>query len=198
MFRWIESIRVVSGIPQNLYWHQKRMDETFEQFAAIACPFSLHAIFNDMRFPQLGLHKLRIVYNLNKIEKIEISAYSIREISGFYLVERNDINYSYKFEDRTSIDSVNHSEKEPIIVKQGLITDTRYSNLIFKKGNYWYTPSTFLLNGTMRQKLLREGSIQECKIGVEDLFNYSHFKLINAMMPPEQALLYNIALLIRG
>ena len=111
--------------------------------------------------------------------------------------ERNDINYSYKFEDRTFFDSVSHSEKEPIIVKQGLITDTRYSNLIFKKGSYWYTPSTFLLNGTMRQKLLREGFIQERRIGVEDLFNYSHFKLINAMMPPEQTLHYSINLLVR-
>lgn len=48
----------------------------------------------------------------------------------------------------------------------------------------------------MRQKLLSEGAIKECKIAVEDIANYSHFKLINAMMPPEQALLYSIDLIV--
>lgn len=197
MFQWIESIRVVNGSPQNVYWHQKRMNETFMKFAGIVCPFSLDLIFRELSFPKTGKHKLRIVYNLREIVELEIIPYSIRLISKFYMVERDEIDYAYKFEERRSLNSIDHIDSEPIIVQNGLITDTRYSNLIFKKDNRWYTPSSFLLNGTMRQKLLAEGAIFESKIGVDDLFNYSHFKMINAMMPLECALLYNIGLLIR-
>lgn len=197
MCQWIESIRVVNGNPQNVYWHQKRMNKTFMQFTGVVCPFSLDLIFRELSFPKTGKHKLRIVYNLREIVELEIIPYSIRLISKFYLVERDDIDYAYKFEERRSLDSIDHIDAEPIIVQNGLITDTRYSNLIFKKDNCWYTPSSFLLNGTMRQKLLAEGAIFECKIGVNDLLNYSHFKMINAMMPPEQAVLYRVDLLKR-
>lgn len=197
MFQWIETIRVVNGNPQNVFWHQKRMNETFMQFTGDVCPFSLDLILRELSFSDSGIFKLRIVYSLREIVELEILSYSIRLISKFYLVERHNIDYAYKFEERRSLDSLDHLDAEPIIVQNGLITDTRYSNLIFKKDNSWYTPTSFLLNGTMRQKLLAEGAIFECKIDVSDLLNYSHFKMINAMMPPEHAILYNIDLLIR-
>jgi 4-amino-4-deoxychorismate lyase len=46
--------------------------------------------------------------------------------------------------------------EEIIIVKNNCITDTSYTNLLFLKDEKWYTPSTYLLNGVMRQHLLKE------------------------------------------
>jgi 4-amino-4-deoxychorismate lyase len=41
-----------------------------------------------------------------------------------------------------------------IIVRNGFVTDASYANLIFRKGDEWFTPATFLLAGTMRAFLL--------------------------------------------
>jgi 4-amino-4-deoxychorismate lyase len=46
----------------------------------------------------------------------------------------------------------------------------------------WFTPETFLLNGTRRSGLLKTGKIKMAPICVNDLRNYSEVKLINAML----------------
>ncbi|NHQ69893.1 aminotransferase class IV, partial [Elizabethkingia miricola] len=58
-----------------------------------------------------------------------------------------------------------------------------YSNLIFRKDNEWYTPETFLLNGVMRQHLLKSGKIKTLEIGLKNIKEFSHFQMINAMIP---------------
>ncbi len=193
MYQWIESIRIEDGRVQNLVWHQKRVAETFEKFAPFLEPFSLHAIVEKLNIPSEGVYKLRLLYNLREIVKLDISSYSMRTISKFHLVELPDISYSFKFEDRSSLNIEGPENTEPIILQRGLITDTSYSNLIFKNDEGWFTPTTYLLNGTMRQKLLFEGVIKEREIGGDDLSNYSHFKIINAMMPPGDSRLYDIS-----
>ena len=82
-------------------------------------------------------------------------------------------------------DAVN--EDEIIIVQNGQITDTSYSNLVFFDGEKWITPTTYLLNGTMRQSLLQTKQIIEKPIQVEDLNRFESFKLINAMMDLEES-----------
>ena len=74
--------------------------------------------------------------------------------------------------------------EEIIIVKDGLVTDSSYSNLVFRQGNVWYTPSTYLLNGVKRQRLLQQEFIFEREIRPEDLDKYSKVSLINAMLDP--------------
>lgn len=190
MYHWIESIRIENGEPQNLHWHQKRMDETFMQFAGNNCPFSLIGIFLDNPIPQDGVYKARLVYNMEEVTDFAVAPYTIKQIQKFTLVEQNELNYAYKYEDRSLLDKLKVTNSEPIIVQQGLITDTTYSNLIFLQNNSWYTPSSFLLNGTMRQLLLSEGEIKEREIKISEVKNYTHFKMINAMMPIEKAITY--------
>ncbi len=50
-----------------------------------------------------------------------------------------------------------------------------------QNGN-WITPSTYLLNGTRRSKLLNSKCIAEADIRVADLDKYSEVRLINAMI----------------
>jgi 4-amino-4-deoxychorismate lyase len=69
-----------------------------------------------------------------------------------------------------------------IIVRNGFVTDASYANLIFRKGNEWFTPTTYLLAGTMRAFLLDSNRIKSTEICAEDLVNYESCKLINAML----------------
>ena len=71
---------------------------------------------------------------------------------------------------------------EILIVKNGLITDASYANIIFKKENRWFTPNTYLLNGVMRQALLNNKSIEVADINQINFREYESCKLINAML----------------
>jgi 4-amino-4-deoxychorismate lyase len=69
-----------------------------------------------------------------------------------------------------------------LIVKNGFITDTSSANILFYDGRDWVTPSTPLLMGTCREKLLRGGKIREENIKRDDIYKFKHFRLINAMI----------------
>ena len=66
-------------------------------------------------------------------------------------------------------------------MKNGLITDTSYANIVFWDGQNWLTPSTPLLAGTKRARLLHESKIKEAEIRVDDLIKYEKARIINAL-----------------
>lgn len=133
--------------------------------------------------PQKGVYKCRVSYS-REIEKVEFEAYTPKEINSFKLVE-SDIDYSLKYADRSELLNLYRQRgaaDEIIIVKNGLITDTSYSNLIFFNGNKWLTPKSPLLFGIQRERLLREGKIQEADITAADLVNFESVMVVNAML----------------
>ncbi|MBP7901686.1 MAG: aminotransferase class IV [Spirochaetes bacterium] len=71
---------------------------------------------------------------------------------------------------------------EIIILKNGMVTDSSFSNLAFYDSGKWFTPETFLLNGIMRQKLLADNIIHEKKIAVNDMKKYEKISFINSML----------------
>jgi 4-amino-4-deoxychorismate lyase len=71
---------------------------------------------------------------------------------------------------------------EIILVKNGLITDTSYSNLAFFDGVQWYTPEHPLLNGVRRQALLKQKRVREKRITPDELGSFVKLSLINAML----------------
>ena len=120
--------------------------------------------------------------------------YAIPEIHTFQLVENNIYDYSFKFEDRKELEKMKMKSKceEIIIVKNNHITDTSFSNLLFKKGKEWFTPTTYLLNGVQRQQLLKTKKIKETEITLQNLKDFSHFQLINAMNDFDDMFVYPI------
>ena len=72
---------------------------------------------------------------------------------------------------------------EVVIVKNGLLTDTSYSNIALFDGQRWVTPRHPLLQGTMRQSLLDTGQLVERDIRDDEGGRYEKVSLINAMMP---------------
>jgi 4-amino-4-deoxychorismate lyase len=70
-----------------------------------------------------------------------------------------------------------------LIVKNGYITDTSFSNIVFFDGDKWVTPARPLLRGTMRESLLKTNYIEETDILVNDLKKFTIARLVNAMLP---------------
>ena len=193
MYQFIESIKIENGQAFLLNLHQQRIYQTFANFHH-KCIINLHALLSSLQPPQKGLYKWRIIYNLNGDFEYQFVPYSFTEIKDFELVDNNEINYSFKYFDRTHIDTMKKQSlaQEIIIVKKGFITDTTFSNLIFLKNGIWHTPKTFLLNGVQRLNLIHLGIIQETEINLEKLKEFSHFQIINAMNDFNSSFIYPI------
>ena len=130
-----------------------------------------------------GIFKCRVEYDHN-IHKIEFTPYNKREIKTLQLVFVDEINYQYKYSDRSCFDRLKKKTNtdDILIVKNGFIADTSFSNIIFFDGNKWFTPSTPLLEGTKRKELLEKRIILEQEIRPRDLKNFKKAMLINAML----------------
>ena len=193
MYQFIESIKIENGQAFLLNLHQQRIYQTFANFHH-KCIINLHTLLSSLQLPQKGLYKWRIVYNLNGDFEHQFIPYSFTEIKDFELVENNEINYSFKYLDRTHLDTMKKQSltQEIIIVKKGFISDTTFSNLIFLKDDIWHTPKTFLLNGVQRLNLIHLGIIQETEINLENLKEFSHFQIINAMNDFNSSFIYPI------
>ncbi len=193
MYQFIESIKIENGQAFLLNLHQQRIYQTFANFHH-KCIINLHALLSSLQPPQKGLYKWRIIYNLNGDFEYQFVPYSFTEIKDFELVDNNEINYSFKYFDRTHLDTMKKQSlaQEIIIVKKGFITDTTFSNLIFLKNGIWHTPKTFLLNGVQRLNLIHLGIIQETEINLEKLKEFSHFQIINAMNDFNSSFIYPI------
>lgn len=184
MYQFVETICIKNGEARGLRYHVDRMNKTIRQFFPGMSAVTEKDFFCDI--PQNeGLQKARIVYGENGITEHTFAPYHMRDIQTIAIVEDNDIEYSWKSTDRSMLVSLREEapmHDEVIIVKNGNITDTSYTNLCFYDGSEWVTPDTPLLPGTMRQRLLDQGLIKEERIRVADLCKYQKVCLINAMM----------------
>jgi 4-amino-4-deoxychorismate lyase len=184
MYQFIESIRLEEGKFGNLDYHQTRIDRAMGEFYSDSPKIDLKKFLHSCPMPSIGLHKVRIVYD-NEIQSIQISHYTPREIKKLKLVPYDSISYAHKFEDRTELEKLFAQRGEcddVIIVKSNKITDASFANLVFMREGNWFTPSSYLLNGTMRQQLLDQKIIFEEEILASELSKYKKVKLINSML----------------
>ena len=193
MSQFIESIKVED---QKIYLaelHQKRVNDTFSHFGKEGS-IDVAKIFKNLEIDENGLYKLRIIYDLNKNFRTQLIPYAISEIDDFQLVENNNYDYSFKFEDRKEFErmKIKAKSEEIIVVKNNHITDTSFSNLLFLKGKDWFTPTTFLLNGVQRQHLLKSKKIKETEITLNNIKEFSHFQIINSLNDFDDMFIYPI------
>ncbi|MDD4529423.1 MAG: aminotransferase class IV, partial [Bacteroidales bacterium] len=143
-------------------------------------------VLKDINIPKSNndlVQKCRILYSNDDLI-ISFSEYKQRKIESLKLVFDDSIDYSFKFEDRQRLKQLYDKREDCsdiIIVKNGLLTDTSFSNIILFDGENYFTPNSFLLNGTMRQKLLSDKRIIEKEIKYDELSNYNRIILINAL-----------------
>lgn len=193
MFQFIESIKMEDQKIFLLEYHQKRVNETFRQFGK-ETSIDLEKIFKNLQHDEDGLYKLRIIYDLDRKYTTQLIPYAIPEIDDFQLVENNTIDYSFKYENRKEFSLMKEKARteEIIIVKNNRVTDTSFSNLLFLKGKEWFTPDTYLLNGVQRQHLLKNKKIKETEITLQNLKEFTHFQIINALNDFDDMFIYPI------
>jgi len=183
MSRFLESIAIVEGQIQRLSWHQLRMDRTLNAYHKGAT-LDLNAAINEAASGYTGKVKCRVLYD-ERIDEVQFSPYVAREISTLRLVRNDTIDYAFKFADRTNIIRLMEQRAncdDILIVRKGLITDSSIANIVFRRGEQWFTPRQPLLKGTMREHLLDKRMLTEADIRPDDVKNYNGYKLINAMV----------------
>ncbi len=190
---FLETICIKNGIVQEIEAHRKRMRQT-----------ALHFGFSAPELPDLSARippelaesnkiKCSVVYH-KEIISVQYSDYRSKTINSLKLVEA-DLDYSFKYSDRATLKALLQERgdcDEILIVKDNRITDTSFSNVVFRKENDFFTPNTYLLNGIKRQKLLLKKRIRERPITVDDLRYFDKIYLINAMLDIEDGVALSV------
>lgn len=184
MFRLLESIRLQNGNFHRLNYHQQRMDRSVKELSAQKNSINLFENLKKYNVPKTGLYKCRVVYT-QQIESVEFIPYEIKPVNSLKVVYDQEIEYSHKYTDRNTIGALFNQRQfcdDILIVRNGFVTDSSYSNIIFYNGVNWITPANPLLKGTMRQFLLDTAEIKASPIQVQDIPTFKTFRLINAML----------------
>jgi 4-amino-4-deoxychorismate lyase len=183
IYPYFESIKLRDG--QIYLWplHAERMERTIydHHHKKIEWAPLLKALTS---VPKKGLYKLRIEYNAGHFT-IAFHSYHPRHIKKLYAIETHDLMYSYKYTDRTMLEKYTallSASEDIVIIRQGQVTDSSYSNLAFFDGSHWYTPLTCLLEGVKRKDLISRGILIPTILAVHDLHRFSKLSLINAML----------------
>ncbi len=189
MFPLFETVRLVDGVVQNAQLHQDRFAKAYFQHFHRTAAFD---IFDQLSIPSEahdGTWKMKIQYDLNE-RRFEFSPYQRSVISSLRLVEAPlSIDYSLKYADRSFLDELLTRKKDAddiLIVRNGRLTDSSYTNVLLSQQGIWYTPVDPLLRGTMRQSLLDRGLVSSREIFVDDLEMYDEYILVNAMRPMDE------------
>ncbi len=184
MFPLVETIKILDGKPMNLRWHQNRFMTSFLLHFKKPTHFRLENLIEVPEEYGKGNVKLRFLYNeINCF--CQYSQYVQKSIKSLKPVVDNKIDYALKYVDRTNIERLLRLKKDGddiLIIKNNLVTDTSFSNIVFYDGKQWITPNSPLLNGTARTRLLDEGKIIEQRIFLKDIKKFQTYKLINAML----------------
>jgi len=189
MSQLFETIRVVDRTPSNLDYHNARLNRSRSTLFGCTDTMDLRKIVRVPPDLGSGVLKCRVVY-AEGIEQIEFIQYQRKVIRSLTLVECDSIEYANKFVDRTCIDSLLKDVRtdDILIVKHGRITDASFANVVFHDGTQWITPSTPLLPGTARARLLEDGVIIADEIKKSDIRHFTKIALINAMIGLEDTL----------
>lgn len=184
MYQFIETIRVKDGRIFNLTYHEERMNRTRKEVWGKTDWLKITDVWSPEELP-LKCSKLRFVYDEAGIHDLTCTPYTRKKILSLRLVYDNNITYPYKSVDRSMLNELKKQQgdcDEILIIRDNHLTDTSYTNVALYDGQQWFTPSTPLLPGTMRQSLLDKGMLQEREILVSDIPQYQQISLFNAMM----------------
>lgn len=181
-----EVICIQDGQPKHLTYHLKRMEKTVWDIFRKPLP-ELQLVIPDAA--RKGRFKCRVVYD-DEIRSVEYSPYKQKQRRRVALVCGDHVHYSYKSVDRRQLIHLVEQAKadDVIIVRNGMITDAGYCNLVFEDNNgLQFTPSDALLPGTCRQRLINSGVVKERPIRADEMRHYKSVYFINAMMDLHEA-----------
>ena len=183
MFRLLESIKVLNKQLFNIEYHNTRMNNSRAELFNVKEHIDLNKTISIPKHLSYDLYKCRVIYS-QEIISVDFQRYHKKKVDYLQIVHDNEMSYYHKFEDRTKFE--NHLMKSKaddiLIIKNGFVTDTSFSNVVFSDGVKFFTPSTPLLKGTKRAKLITEDIIQEEEIRLTDIGKFKFIYLVNALM----------------
>ncbi|MGB3781282.1 MAG: aminotransferase class IV [Tunicatimonas sp.] len=178
----LESIKLENGHWHQLPYHEQRLQRAqLDLFGEV----TIQDLARQITVPddaRLGVYKCRVLYS-QQIERVEFLPYQQRPVRTLRRVHCDSIDYSHKYADRSLLNQLFAQRgdcDDVLIVKNGLVTDTSYANIVFFDGQAWVTPAQPLLRGTQRQYLLDAGRIREDIIEERILKRFQKFQIINA------------------
>ncbi|KDD79369.1 aminotransferase class IV family protein [Glaesserella parasuis] len=178
-----ETVAIIDGKIQNIFYHQQRMNNAFIYYFKHENSFELLDIIKVPEAYQKGLVRCRIDYN-TKEHQVQFFHYIPKAIKNFQCVYVENFDYQFKYTDRVELDKLKQTAGDEIIlVNNGFISDCSIGNLLFLKQGKWYSPNHYLLKGTQLSYLLDEQKISLIDIPVEALFDYEQIMVINALNP---------------
>lgn len=189
MLSFIESIHYQQSKMPLLHGHQQRFVRTqIANFGRLIYP-ELQDFISAVDAPKdEKKYKCRVLYSRDKLA-VQFIPYQPRVIHKLLLRKADHIVYPYKSADRSALNKLTADLKpneEILIVRNGYLTDSSFSNLAFLKEGRWYTPDTPLLLGVRRKSLLDAGILKSIPIHINDLRQFTKIRLVNAMMPWDQ------------
>ncbi|WP_109077343.1 aminotransferase class IV family protein [Aggregatibacter kilianii] len=189
-FPLFETLAIEQGKVCNIELHQQRYERSLRAFYGNKSAVVLSKVFQlaeHIQVPQElnaePLIRCRIDYNAEQII-CRYFPYTRKTYRTFKPIVCDHIDYDLKYADRTLLNELLAQKgdcDEIIIIKNGYVTDCSIGNLIFRRGNQWFTPDTPLLEGTQRAKLLAQRRIKVRSILATDLDSFEEVRLINAL-----------------
>lgn len=183
MYQLFETIKLQNQKLWNIEFHNKRMNNARRQLFDCNDEINLETIIEIPKGISNNVFKCRVVYS-KQIDDVEFQPYYERKITSLQTINVDWIDYPYKYLDRSNLQKLlcKCTRDDVLIIKNGFVTDTSFSNVVLFDGNNYFTPTTPLLKGIKREKLLRDGIIKEKEIKLSDIKNYKSIFLVNAML----------------
>ena len=199
MCRLLETIRLENGRFDLLAYHQQRLNRSRKILFGITQEIDLAFVLQKAKeqYPRNlseGLFKCRVVYD-RQIREVRFLPYVLPRINSLQPVACDEADYTFKYEDRSRLQqlfSLRGTASDVLIVKNGLLTDTSFCNVLFYNGKQWLTPERPLLQGVRRAALLDKEQILTAVIRPEDIHHFTKVRLVNAMIRFEDRLEFSV------
>ena len=182
MDKFLETIKIVNGNISFLEFHNQRLNNTRKALFHNQDDIDLHDFIQAPS--KTEIYKCRVIYS-QRIETLEYFFYQEKNFNSFKIIADDNIVYPFKYLDREHLNRLvilKELADDILIIKQGFITDTSIANVAFWHQDKWFTPSTPLLKGTTRERLLREKQIKEADIRLKDVKDFSKMAIMNALI----------------
>jgi len=183
MYPLFESVCIENCQIKNADYHEARFRRSYIQLYKT---HSTYFLFDGIHLTNLDptlKYKLRIGYKQHGT-RFSFSVYENSIPSSLKLVSDDTISYNVKRNNRKKLNNLYKLKgdfDDVLIIKNGLVTDTSYANILFTDGKQIVTPATPLLEGTCRARLLDHNKISEKRILEAEIQNFESFQLINAL-----------------
>ncbi|RUM65637.1 MAG: hypothetical protein DSZ03_02440 [Sulfurimonas sp.] len=176
----LETIHAAEGKILHVNYHQARLEYSLKQLGLRV----RHNLLTLLHPPVKGVYRCRVVYD-EQTCTVEYLPYVPKKIKTLKVIEAPILNYGLKYADRSALDALfqlrGHCD-DIAIIQNGFLSDTTIANIALFDGKQWCTPTSPLLHGTTRQRLLDTKKIIEKPIPLSSIERYQKSAVFNAMM----------------